>query len=278
MSTRALIYVIEQNAHILQRLRKAAEPLGCCVEVSRDARGSLEEVIRLSPDLLIYGGCDSEQHAFAFLRRVRAEARLDHCTLVLMRDQVPVSIQWAASGTDELLLCSAIPFEMTTRLHAGLLLAQLRRQSAAAKKELDSYKYQKEREGDYLNDATAYLVEIAAELQAEVCQSAQREEESVRAAEGNTIAQTAATLRHEINNPLFAITASAEFALKRLLFLQAHYPENEHEFQELIKSVERIQQGSDRIQHVVQAISETLEATRKDYVEGVSMLALSKSN
>ena len=87
------------------------------------------------------------------------------------------------------------------RLRSGRLLNGRTRRNAAS---------------GYAQDTTTQLVEIAAELQAEVCHSAEREEASVREAQTDTIAQAAAALRHEINNPLFAILGSGESVLRRL--------------------------------------------------------------
>lgn len=79
-------------------------------------------------------------------------------------------------------------------------------------------------------------------------------------AQVDTIAHAAATLRHEINNPLFAITGSAESALKRLQHLKAQYPESEQDFNILINGMKRIQRGSSRIEKSMHAFLTTPEA------------------
>lgn len=302
MPVPALIYVIEQDPrgrhlndthslnHSNSQLQLAAERLHCRLMIGSEDNNSVEKAVRLSPDIMIYSACSLDADTILLFQRLRAEASLCECTFLLMPAGVPdlSECEWSKVGADEILLHDAAPLEITMRLQMGLQLARLRRQNAALKIEMDSYRNQKEQEGDYLNDATAYLVEIAAELQSEVCHSAEREEESVRVAQVDTIAQAAATLRHEINNPLFAITGSAETALKRLRSLQVQYGESGMEgiakeesvkdFTALISGMERIQRGSERIGKVVQDISATLEASKKDYVEGVPMLELNGQN
>ena len=79
-------------------------------------------------------------------------------------------------------------------------------------------------------------------------------------AQVDTIAKTAAIMRHDINNPLFAITGSAEAALKRLQRLKTLYPESDQDFNILISGMKRIQRGSDRIEKIVQALLKSPEA------------------
>ena len=180
-------------------------------------------------------------------------------------------------AADDVLLRGASEFEITARLHAALRLAGMRQQWEMARHEIEQI-YHREDSGDnYLQDATAQLVEIAAQLQSEVVHSTEREEASVRTAQTDIIAQAAAALRHEINNPLFAITGSAESIQRRLRALQ-NSSATSADIAVLLAGVERIQRGSERIQQVVQAISAMLTPATTDYVAGVPMLDLAPKN
>src|SRR5262249_20596891 len=66
------------------------------------------------------------------------------------------------------------------------------------------------------------------------------------------MAQTAARLRHDLNNPLFAICCSAGMGLKRLQRMhEKHIPG----MQEIITPIERVLHGADRIEQIVQAFA-----------------------
>lgn len=117
------------------------------------------------------------------------------------------------------------------------------------------------------------LVEIAAQLQAELHRNEQLEAENIRLARMETIAHAGRALRHEINNPLFVITASVESSLKRLRGLAAGGLE---EAETLCVRLERVLEASERIRLTVQTFAETTRAVTKDYLPGVPMLDLNQ--
>lgn len=67
-----------------------------------------------------------------------------------------------------------------------------------------------------------------------------------------SLAQSAARLRHDLNNPLFAICGGAELALKRLQSLQEKGIVGTPE---IIVAIERVLRGAERIEEVVQAFA-----------------------
>ncbi len=264
---------IANRQPVPRTLRDVARHLGCMFEVGQDREAGLKMLAQVCPAVVVVYASASEMEDLAYCRRLRTGQ--PHCGLVLLLPGISPKAEWPENGPDDVLLYGANLMEVRYRLKAALQLSQLRRANEGVRMELERQRCAQEREGTYLNDAATYLVEIAAELQSEVCHSAEREEKSVRVAQVDTIAQATATLRHEINNPLFAIMGSADSALRRLRKVQAQYPDCEEGLIPVITGIERIQKGGDRIQNVVQAISEMLGPAKRDYVEGVQMLDLS---
>ena len=305
MSDIALIYLIEPSPGVQQRMGEAARRLGCRLRASHDLSDALEDICALRPDVLVMpaafknaGSTDATGSDTAHKhmaddptagRRMLDEAGLAETSLLLLLDELPAQSVWPTPGPDDFLRRNADVFEMMARVSCALRLSLLRRQSAALRSALEQQDAQ-DAAGGCARDTTTHLVEIAAELQSEVCHSVEREEASVREAQTDTIAQAAAALRHEINNPLFAILGSGESALRRLNALRqrvenapippadASPNDIRADIAALIAGVERIQRGGERIEQVVQAISDMLTPATKDYVQGVSMLNLNAHN
>jgi signal transduction histidine kinase len=274
-----LIYLADNDTILQQRLREAARSLGCRLHFGKTGLDALEEAACMDANVLLASSQILGREGQA-LRRTMRGLPLRHCGFILLLDAVPADGDGAngmangmEGGADDVLLRGASEFEIMARLQAALRLAGMRRQWETARRELEQLRDREDSGGDYLHDATAQLVEIAAQLQSEVVHSTEREEASVRTAQTDIIAQAAAALRHEINNPLFAITGSAESVLRRLRAMQTS-PVPNADVTTLIAGVERIQRGSERIQQVVQAISEMLTPATTDYVAGVAMLDL----
>ena len=299
MSDISLIYLSEQDANVQQRFASVAERLGCRLHLGGSLDGAASDICALCPDVAVLPapsdaavGTDSDRRKTAYYERI---GTLWHelfddvdlpCAGILLLDELPENAVWPLYGPDDFLLRRANSFEITARVQAALRLAQMRRQMANAQRVLRQHDAN-DASGGYSEDATTHLVEIAAELQAEVCHSAAREEASVRVAQTDTIAQAAAALRHEINNPLFAILGSGESALRRLRGMRARLenvpailPADSELVPDLVAltaGLERIQRGGERIEQVVQAISAMLTPDTTDYVAGVSMLNLNAS-
>ncbi len=124
---------------------------------------------------------------------------------------------------------------------------------------------------EYRLTVTSQLVEMTAQLQSEILKNQEMEAERIKLARMDTILQATATLRHEINNPLFAIKGSAEGALRQLQRLNA---EEVREIRTAIERVERVMRGAERIHQVVEAFAKVVVPTTKDYLPGMPMLEL----
>ncbi len=159
---------------------------------------------------------------------------------------------------------------------------------------------------------TVQLVEIAAQMQVEICHSAKLETEHILSAQTDTIMQAAAALRHEINNPLFAISGSVESAIRKLNSwktcltsskpcltnsderspCQKQREETESsagkadrmaeadlsDLESLEACLDRIQRGAERIEQVIQSFSTMCQPSIVDYLPGVAMLDLAREN
>ncbi len=120
----------------------------------------------------------------------------------------------------------------------------------------------------HLENATKELVEMAAQLRAEMERNAELEAERIRGAQSDTLAQAAATLRHEINNPLFVICGSAESALRKLRGSATVDPEV------AAARIEPVLEAAERIRRVVSRFSVTVEANSSPYLPGMEILKL----
>ena len=271
MPVESVVYLLEPDTAQRQCFECVTLSVGSCVHAVGEVAGAFDTLCRVCPDVLVVGASLSVTEIIPLCRQVRAHPYLPAChILMLSNDALPDEI---AMLVDDVLRRDAPDHEILARLQSGIRQAQYRRRMEAMRQELEHLRGEQERTDGYMTETTTQLVEIAAQLQSEVVHSVEREEESVRSAQADTIAQAAAGLRHEINNPLFAIVGSAESALKRLNAGQAA---SEADLTPIVTSLERILRGADRIQHVVQTISEMLSPVTTDYVPGVSMLRLSK--
>lgn len=269
MPAKPVIYLLEPDAAQRQCFECAALLFGGCVHVVVNIVGAFDMLCRACPDVVVIGASLPTADIGVLCQQVRAHPYLPACH-ILIRSDSEISSELALL-VDDVLRYDAPDYEVIMRLQSGMKQAQCRRQADAMRQELERLRGEQERTDDYMTEATTHLVEIAAQLQSEVVHSVEREEESVRTAQVDTIAQAAAALRHEINNPLFAIVGSAESALKQLKAIQTA---PDADLAPIVTSLERILRGADRIQHVVEAISEMLSPVTTDYVQGVSMLNL----
>ena len=272
MPSEPVIYLLEPDAARQQRFQRIGRACHCRIHAAGNAVGIFDLLRRASPDVLIMGASLPPTDIAALCRQIRADVYLGASQILLMGD---AAVPAALFGlVDDLMGPDAPENEIVFRLQNGIRQSQYRRQAIAIRQELENFRGEQEQAGDYMTDATTQLVEIAAQLQSEVVHSVEREEESVRAAQADTIAQAAAALRHEINNPLFAIVGSAESALKRL---DAIKNTPQPDMTPIVTGFERILRGADRIQKIVEAISAMLTPATTDYVPGVAMLDLTKN-
>jgi signal transduction histidine kinase len=164
-----------------------------------------------------------------------------------------------------------LPEEVHFTFRSALALLGARTMAQNAERELAERREDMARTEEYLNNATAQLVEMAAQLQGEILRNKALEATNINLAKVDTILQATATLRHEVNNPLFAITGSAERALKRITLLQE---KGVTEVATVMPDMVRVLKGAERIQQVINAFSRVVVPTTKDYLPGMLMLEL----
>ncbi len=124
---------------------------------------------------------------------------------------------------------------------------------------------------EYVQEVTKQLVEMTAQLQGEMLCNQAHEAERINMAKIDTILQATGTLRHKIFNPLFAIQANTEGALRYLNFwLESGVTE----VAPIIEKLDCALEGSSRIHSVVDAFSKLVVPTTQDYLPGMQMLAL----
>ena len=123
----------------------------------------------------------------------------------------------------------------------------------------------------YVQEIAKHLVETTAQLHCEALRNQALEAERINMAKVDTIFQATGTLRHKIFNPLFAIQANTEGALRYLNFwLESGVTE----VAPIIEKLDCVLQGSERIHNVVDAFSKLVVPTTQDYLPGMLMLAL----
>jgi len=119
--------------------------------------------------------------------------------------------------------------------------------------------------GDYVT-VLPTVIERALERHRLIQKSRALEREQLANARLSAVMQTAVTLNHEINSPLFAIQANALLRKKRLGKADARTR----------RCMEAILESCERISRVMQKLSRVVEPTMKEYAAGVSMLDLGK--
>ena len=215
----------------------------------------------------------ADMDAVMFCRRIKDVASFPAPYILLLAEQANQNGSVFSGPHDDILPIHVPQEEFRTALRLHMQLAQMRQERDCLRGELTLFQNAFTQQDAAEQDTTQQLVEMAALLQSEVYRQEEAGERNVRSAQVATIAQAATTLQHEINNPLFAISGSAESALRRL---RALAEQGVLDVQPIITGVERIQRGADRIGQVVKALGDTLTPVTRDYVPGVSMLELQK--
>lgn len=183
----------------------------------------------------------------------------------------PVNDDWEKQPIDAYLRedCSAMEVQMCVRMARGYLVAL--QQADEAQQELFLRQEEMKETEEYLGNATGQLVVMTAQLQSEILRNQALEAERIKMARMDTILQATATLRHEVNNPLFAITGSAESAVK---LLKRESTDTNPNIITAIQRIERVLKAAERIQLVVEAFARVIVPTSKDYLPGIPMLEL----
>jgi signal transduction histidine kinase len=248
--------------------------MACCGTSEAAAKAARSE----PPHIVIYPishGAANASDSAGLVKRFKNDPTLRACWLLGVYDRDDLMMaQEMPSGHDDLVDIRADVPERRQRLRVGLRVAELQAEKAQLQQKIDLLHFEQQQKTSFLQSTAAELVEMAAGLNAEIHQNAVREVENIRTAQSDLIAQAAAALRHEINNPLFAITGSAETAKRRLELLTVN---TGADVSGLLVCIDRIQRGANRIEQVVEAISNLLEPITTDYVPGVTMLDLNRN-
>ncbi len=225
------------------------------------------------PILLIAEEALADGDGQRLCHQIKAETAPHACyTLLLVPHADMPEPDAYREGIDDWLGQPFSPAELQARVQVGLRVAELQQEQhdlagVLAQKEAEIQQFR-----DRTEEMTHQLIEMSAQLQVRLVQDAAQEAQHVHAVQADAIVQAVVTLRHEINNPLFAITGSAETALKRLRNLGAQGVPGA---QEAIVSIERVLKGAERIQQVIQAFSDTEIPVTTEYLPGIPMLELS---
>jgi signal transduction histidine kinase len=236
-----------------------------CAEVKPDEQQG-------TPQLVICVGLEGRE-VVTFTSRLKSDPLLKRCwRLALCREIGPYLDETnSEAGIDDVLLITSTPGELRHRVRLGLRLHEALVHGIELQAKLNLLQEEQAREIAYVQDTTTQLVEIAAQLQGEIAHNAEVEQEHLLTARADIVAQAGAALRHEINNPLFAIIGSADLARRRLEGLGQ---QSGTDLTPIYGALDRILRGATRIQQVVEAISGMLTPATTDYVAGVPMLDL----
>ncbi len=242
---------------------------GIEVQTILEGRTALNMARMNSPALIICAGKLPDMHASELAGFLEADPALHSCAVLLIDQEPPVRenthsflLDWMPPGETEAVVIWRVQKLLQLQKCAGQMhkLHQDHTQLLAAA----------DRNSAAVEETTAELVEMAAQLQAEICRNTELEAEHLQMVRRDTLAQAAAALRHEINNPLFAISGSAQLLL-------SHLPDSsEKEVESMRRSLSRVLLGAERIGEVVQAISAMLDPELTNYAEGVQMLNLGR--
>ena len=229
---------------------------------------AIAEIMRSGQQLLcfLFPG-PSTSDAVEMLNAFRTE-QPSHCFLcaIAERDSDEPDSD-LASQCDDLLLRPFVRVELVKRASSGMTILTTRRQLETTRFEIALTGAAADQSEARLEEITQELVEFAADMQIEITHT----QTQVAGVRTDTIAQAAVTLRHEINNPLFAVSGTAESVLKRLRIAAAT---GGSEAETLIPRMERILVGAERIRQVVNAFSSAVTPSTRDYLPGIPMLDL----
>lgn len=223
-----------------------------------------------APLLLITDGLLPDMNADELLQRFTAAPFLLRYVLWITGPEATDS----AYSLDHIEDCLMQPFttqELRARVRSGIRQLAAQRQISELREQLQEARNLAATTSEISHQRTTQSVEIAAQLQSEIFQNAALEAENIRLAKITTVMQAAAALRHEINNPLFVISGSAETVSHRLSRQTSH----DFDVSDFLPAVNRILDASEKIRQVVHAFSAATTAHSVDYLPGMPMIEIS---
>lgn len=256
------------DAALRHDLAACAEDLDVqCVEAEL-GQEALIRAERVRPSLVLAEQALPDMTGWDLCDMLRAQDSGAAAWFIMVLTSAPAApLDVLPHGPDDFLTRDRLRFELPHKVLVARRVLELRRKAARLARQLDAEKQARAAQEEGLSRVTAELVEMAAQLQAEICRNQELEVDHVRAARADTVIQAATSLRHEVNNPLCAILVSLEGAMKALDELPVASPE-------LTAHLTRIRRGAERVQEVVAALSAPLAPEPKDYVAGIRMLDL----
>ncbi len=247
------------------RLKRTCCCCGTAIQTIETGTTALS-MARMEPPLLMIAQEQlPDMTGLELVERMRLEPSLSETRLMIAAVKPPIGERFTP---DEWLPVNGDDDEWRWRITAALRTARAYNALHHTTNENLNLHDQLDNSDRQLIDATAELVEMAAQLHAEIARNSQLEQERLQMVRRDVIAQAAAALRHEINNPLFAISGSAQSLARRL---EAAGAENSDDVRGALR---RILVGADRISEVVQTISSMLDPVSTGYVGDMRMLDL----
>lgn len=267
------------------------------------------------PDVLCIGTVPDCHDAAAALQWYSTEFSLQSAQLLLIiGDDRELPESGSVIRTPDFITRGCSVEEFALRL--GVDRLAVKRQSVLAQTQLKIGEMcAAGRDREAADSTTTHLVEIAAQMQIEIYHSAELETQHILSAQTETILQAAAALRHEINNPLFAISGSVESAIRKVnaikgcaaisdeqLLAEKQADQNQSDDERdrdrkknystakhisygdasdvecLEACLDRIQRGAERIDQVIQSFSAMCQPMIVNYLPGVAMLDLAGDN
>ncbi len=259
-----LTYIVASNKD-KPRLKRTCCCCGTAVQAIETGATALSMARMEHPLLIIAQEVLPDMSGMELCERVRQEPSLAETRLMIAASKPPVGVHFTP---DEWLPINADDDEWQWRITAALRTAHAYNALHHTTNENLNLHDQLDNSDRQLIDATAELVEMAAQLHAEIARNAQLEQERLQMVRRDVIAQAAAALRHEINNPLFAISGSAQSLARRM------DSSNIDSSEDARNAVRRILVGADRISEVVQTISSMLDPVSTGYIGDTRMLDL----
>ncbi len=261
-----LVYLVSSEV-VEEHFSKAIVDAGYKLQTVHDGNTALHMARMDLPCILLISDILSDMTSLKLCQLIKKDTKLQSIWLILITQECTHEIMqsdaddWINPTESELSL--AWKLQLGEKMHfRAVHLNQLSKKVNTKEKNLSQSNLHLER-------ITEDLVEMAASMQAELCHSAEEHAVEVKSAKRNVLSQAAATLRHEINNPLFVITGTVQS-------LQLHVDRAIDEETELSRTVHRdvarIMTGARRIESVVQAISAMLDPITTEYVNGEQIL------
>lgn len=261
-----LVYLVSSEV-IEERFSKAVTEAGYKLQIIQDGNTALHMARMDLPCILLISEKLSDMTNLRLCHLFKKDTKLQSTWLIAITPEC--TSEFMVSDADDWISPAESELNLTWKLQLGEKMHYRSVHINQLNKKVNSKEKDLSQGNLHLERITEDLVEMAASMQAELCHSAEEHAVEVKSAKRNVLSQAAATLRHEINNPLFVITGTIQS-------LQLHVDRAIDQETELSRTVHRdvarIMTGARRIESVVQAISAMLDPITTEYVNGEQIL------